>query len=93
MLDAENDTRRASTPHSSALRTLLLSPVTIAQARWAGMDKIARAALLVSVGSLMLVVMATAVKHVGLHLPSIEILFFRAAIGFCPLPETRVPWR
>jgi len=43
---------------------------------------VARAAALVSAGSLTLVVMATLVKHLGSELPAMEILFFRSAIGF-----------
>jgi len=43
---------------------------------------VARAAALVSAGSLTLVVMATLVKHLGHDLPAMEILFFRSAIGF-----------
>lgn len=43
---------------------------------------VARAAALVSAGSLTLVVMATVVKHLGHELPAMEILFFRSAIGF-----------
>jgi len=43
---------------------------------------LARAAALVSAGSLTLVVMATVVKHLGNELPAMEILFFRSAIGF-----------
>ena len=43
---------------------------------------IARAATLVSAGSLTLVVMATLVKYLGNDLPAMEILFFRSAIGF-----------
>lgn len=82
MLDADNDTVPGSVVSAPPLRKLAW-PADIAQARWASMEPVARGAFLVSVGSLMLVVMATAVKHVGLHLPSIEILFFRAAIGFC----------
>jgi drug/metabolite transporter (DMT)-like permease len=42
---------------------------------------VARAAALVSAGSLTLVVMATVVKHLGHELPAMEILFFRSAIG------------
>src|SRR5262252_9113354 len=42
---------------------------------------VARAAALVSAGSLTLVVMATVVKHLGHDLPAMEILFFRSAIG------------
>ena len=54
----------------------------LAQARWGGMEPIARGALLVSAGSLTLVVMAVVVKHLGSRLPSMEILFFRSLIGF-----------
>lgn len=54
-----------------------------AQARWSAMDGVARGATLVSAGSLTLVVMATVVKHLGAHIPSMEILFFRSLIGFC----------
>jgi drug/metabolite transporter (DMT)-like permease len=43
---------------------------------------VARAAALVSAGSLTLVMMATVVKHLGNELPAMEILFFRSAIGF-----------
>jgi drug/metabolite transporter (DMT)-like permease len=43
---------------------------------------VARAAALVSAGSLTLVVMAAVVKHLGHELPAMEILFFRSAIGF-----------
>jgi drug/metabolite transporter (DMT)-like permease len=43
---------------------------------------VARAAALVSAGSLTLVVMATVVKYLGNELPAMEILFFRSAIGF-----------
>jgi len=45
-------------------------------------SNVARAAALVSAGSLTLVVMATVVKHLGNELPAMEILFFRSAIGF-----------
>jgi drug/metabolite transporter (DMT)-like permease len=51
--------------------------------RWAPKPRnVARAAALVSAGSLTLVVMATVVKHLGNELPAMEILFFRSAIGF-----------
>ena len=46
------------------------------------MDRNARGATLVSIGSLTLVVMAMLVKHVGAHIPPIEILFFRSFVGF-----------
>jgi drug/metabolite transporter (DMT)-like permease len=46
------------------------------------MDGAARGAFLVSAGSLTLVVMGMAVKVLGSRIPTIEILFFRSAIGF-----------
>jgi len=46
------------------------------------MDRGARGAALVSLGSITLVVMAMLVKQVGSHIPAIEILFFRSFIGF-----------
>ena len=46
------------------------------------MDGTARGVALVSVGSLTLVVMAMLVKQLGTRIPTIEILFFRAFIGF-----------
>jgi drug/metabolite transporter (DMT)-like permease len=57
-------------------------PRALAQARWEGMESIARGAALVSAGSLTLVIMATVVKYLGARIPSIEILFFRSFIGF-----------
>lgn len=48
----------------------------------ASRGSVARAAALVSAGSLTLVVMATLVKHLGDELPAMEILFFRSFIGF-----------
>jgi drug/metabolite transporter (DMT)-like permease len=52
------------------------------RARWEAMDRTARGAALVSLGSFTLVVMAMLVKQVGSHIPTIEILFFRSIIGF-----------
>jgi drug/metabolite transporter (DMT)-like permease len=46
------------------------------------MDSGARGVLLVSAGSLTLVVMATLVKHLGSRIPSTEIFLFRSMIGF-----------
>ena len=46
------------------------------------MDRGARGAALVSLGSLTLVIMAMLVKQVGSHIPTIEILFFRSFVGF-----------
>ena len=51
-------------------------------ARWHAMEPVARGALLVSAGSMTLVIMAAVVKFLGTRLPSIEILFFRSLIGF-----------
>src|SRR5437763_9977747 len=72
-------------------------------ARWNRIDSRAQGALLVSSGSLTLVVMATLVKYLGTDLPAFEILFFRSFIGFLfvlpvfmrdPLEpfRTRRPW-
>jgi len=47
------------------------------------MDPGARGALLVSVGSFTLVIMAMLVKHLGQRIPTVEILFFRSTVGFC----------
>jgi drug/metabolite transporter (DMT)-like permease len=52
------------------------------RARWEAMDRTARGAALVSLGSFTLVVMAMLVKQVGSHIPTIEILFFRSIVGF-----------
>ena len=51
-------------------------------ARWHAMEPVARGAVLVSAGSMTLVIMAAVVKFLGTRLPSIEILFFRSLIGF-----------
>jgi drug/metabolite transporter (DMT)-like permease len=64
------------------------------QTRWGGMEAVARGVLLVSAGSLTLVVMAMLVKYLGARLPSMEILFFRSLVGFffvLPL-FIRNPW-
>ena len=53
-----------------------------ARVRWQAMSGNARGAVLVSLGSLTLVVMATLVKVLGHRLPSFEMLFFRSFIGF-----------
>ena len=49
--------------------------------RWGAMPANARGAVLVSIGSFTLVVMATVVKLLGQRLPSFEILFFRSFVG------------
>ena len=46
------------------------------------MSNSSRGILLVSTGSMMLVAMALVIKQLGSSIPSIEILFFRSAIGF-----------
>jgi drug/metabolite transporter (DMT)-like permease len=51
-------------------------------ARWSAMDRGARGAVLVSMGSLTLVVMGMLVKVLGTRIPTVEILFFRSLIGF-----------
>lgn len=51
-------------------------------ARWNAMDRTARGAALVSLGSFALVVMGMVVKVLGSRIPTIEILFFRSLIGF-----------
>jgi drug/metabolite transporter (DMT)-like permease len=53
------------------------------RARWDAMNGPARGAALVSMGSLTLVVMGMVVKFLGARIPTIEILFFRSAVGFC----------
>ena len=63
----------------SSIAVNLRSVVT---ARWNAIDGGARGALLVSSGSLTLVVMATLVKYLGTDLPAFEILFFRSFVGF-----------
>jgi len=55
---------------------------TAASARWEAMDGVRRGIVLVSLGSLALVVMATLVKYLGERLPAMEIFFFRSMIGF-----------
>jgi drug/metabolite transporter (DMT)-like permease len=50
--------------------------------RWDAMNNSSRGILLVTSGSMMLVGMALVIKLLGTRLPSIEILFFRSAIGF-----------
>ena len=52
------------------------------QARWDALDRNARGAMLVSLGSFTLVAMAMLVKQLGSSIPAIEILFFRSLIGF-----------
>jgi drug/metabolite transporter (DMT)-like permease len=62
---------------------LNLPLVSVWRARWDAFEAPARGAALVSVGSLTLVVMGMVVKFLGARIPTIEILFFRSAVGFC----------
>jgi len=55
---------------------------TAATARWHAMEGVRRGVVLVSLGSLTLVVMATLVKFLGERLPAMEIFFFRSVVGF-----------
>src|SRR5687768_96161 len=55
---------------------------TSAVARWNATETVRRGIILVSVGSLTLVAMATLVKHLGVRLPAMEIIFFCSLIGF-----------
>lgn len=79
---SEHKSGKSFPPSSSSSSSLIGRGRAAAQARWGGMDTPARAAFLVSAGSLTLVVMATLVKYLGARLPSMEILFFRSLIGF-----------
>ncbi len=78
----ENKNENPRTSSQSAARGFLDRFAQPARARWGGMEPIARGALLVSAGSLTLVIMAAVVKYLGSRLPSMEILFFRSLIGF-----------
>ncbi|HZO45346.1 MAG TPA: DMT family transporter [Xanthobacteraceae bacterium] len=53
-----------------------------ATARWDAMEGVRRGVILVSLGSLTLVVMATLVKFLGERVPAMEIFFFRSVVGF-----------
>jgi drug/metabolite transporter (DMT)-like permease len=78
---SEQDLIDKAAPRSSAppsRPSLLRDPL----ARWNATPDVARAAVLVSAGSMTLVVMATLVKYLGKDLPAMEILFFRSAVGF-----------
>ncbi|MEY3553815.1 MAG: hypothetical protein RL735_2163, partial [Pseudomonadota bacterium] len=60
-----------------------LSRIFAAPSRW--FDRLspnARGALLVSCGSIMLVVMGVVTKYLGSRLPAFELQFFRSLIGF-----------
>jgi drug/metabolite transporter (DMT)-like permease len=66
---------------SPSLRPFAFAPYGLVRERWRAMEPGARGALLVSVGSLTLVVMATLVKQVGHRIPSTEIFLFRSMVG------------
>jgi drug/metabolite transporter (DMT)-like permease len=67
-------------PSPTTIRAL--SPLHLVTSHWAAMDRTRRAIVLVSLGSLTQVVMATLVKHLGTRIPALEIFFFRSLIGF-----------
>jgi len=70
---------KTNKPSPTTIRTL--SPIHLATSHWAATDRTRRAILLVSLGSLTQVVMATLVKHLGTRIPALEIFFFRSLIG------------
>jgi drug/metabolite transporter (DMT)-like permease len=72
---------RDPTPKSGSVAPGSVAPGSVAPGSITS-GNVARAATLVSAGSLTLVAMATLVKHLGQDLPAMEILFFRSAIGF-----------
>jgi drug/metabolite transporter (DMT)-like permease len=78
----KSDRESKASSLSLGLGILLASPRATGEARWNAMTPTARGAALVSLGSLTLVIMATAVKFLGTRLSSFEILFFRSLIGF-----------
>jgi drug/metabolite transporter (DMT)-like permease len=84
MQEKNNDTGSKASPLSkpSSLSAFIQKPLNGPRARWQAMEHVARGALLVSAGSLTLVLMATLVKHVGERIPPMEIFFFRSLIGF-----------
>ena len=53
-----------------------------ARPHFAGLDNNALGVAYTSAGTLMLVIMAAIAKYLGDRLPSFELLFFRAAVGF-----------
>ena len=73
---------KAAQPSMLAQMTEKQSPQEGHRARFAAMPVSARAAAYVSLGSLMLVVMATVVKFLGSRFSSFELMFFRSIIGF-----------
>src|SRR6476620_4905362 len=70
---------KTNKPSPTTIRPL--SPIHLASSHWAATDRTRRAILLVSLGSLTQVVMATLVKHLGTRIPALEIFFFRSLIG------------
>jgi len=75
-------TTQSPAPTPPGLRSRAAALYAPVAARWEAMPRTARGALLVSMGSIALVLMAALVKHLGQRLPPFEILFFRSAIGF-----------
>jgi drug/metabolite transporter (DMT)-like permease len=75
-------TTQSPAPTPPGLRSRIAALYAPLTARWEAMPRTARGALLVSMGSIALVLMAALVKHLGERLPPFEILFFRSAIGF-----------
>lgn len=57
-------------------------PIARLRGRFDGMSNQSRGIAYVSLGSLMLVVMASIAKLLGSRLPAFELLFFRSGIGF-----------
>jgi drug/metabolite transporter (DMT)-like permease len=82
MQDKNSNTGFGTSALPAILRKPLEWPRSYARARWDTMESVARGAMLVSAGSLTLVVMAILVKYLGGRLPSMEIFFFRSVIGF-----------
>jgi drug/metabolite transporter (DMT)-like permease len=78
MAEAERADRRAKWALPEPMGQLL----AIGQVRWSTLSANARGAILVSLGSITLVIMAMLVKYLGNSLPAFEMLFFRSAVGF-----------
>ncbi len=79
MVRAMTDNSAAPVPPLFEGLRRLLAPL---ERRWSGLSPMGRGILLVSTGSLTLVLMGTAVKWLGDRLPSFELLFFRSFVGF-----------
>jgi drug/metabolite transporter (DMT)-like permease len=77
---ARAETRATDFP--AGIETALPDRPNLWLARWHATDAGARGAILVSVGSFVLVVMALVVKVLSARIPAMEILFFRSLFGF-----------